>query len=741
MTMKRLTGWGILGRLAPVFAVLVFLGCSKTGTSGEPMPGSQEPAAPPAGEMVEVKSDLPDIPAGEWDNGKMWTFEYAPLDYFAEEYGFSPDEAWFEKARLSALRLPNCTASFVSPNGLVMTNHHCARGSVAQVSQPGENLLDNGFYASTLEDERPAQTYVDQMIDIVDVSDEVLAAIATATSDAERAQVQERTVAEISERIAGEYADDGVHVEITSLWNDARFSAYVFKRYSNIRLVMAPELQIGYFGGDPDNFTYPRYNLDVSFYRVYDDDGEPLKPDNYFKWSESGVSDGDGVFVIGNPGSTTRLNTVAQLQFRHAVQEKVVYEFINSRADVLQAVYDENPEENQAIRNQIFGLRNAEKLYGGRYEGLGNPEYMARRADTERQFVEAIDSDPELTAKYGELIDRMAEIQGEKLELGGDYGAFIALGSPAYTSATMRRALTAYRYWDAQAQGAPAAEQLKGQLLSIPDQSPSLQLGMLTARLTDFQNYLGPDSEVGKQVLQGRTPEAAAEAILAHSVLASSESTSGAVDAGALTMEDPAVVVVATIMDRFTNYQQHWQALNQQQAVVAAEIGRAHYDVYGTKYPPDATFSLRMADGFVTGCDYNGTWAPVYTTFFGLYDRHYSHKSADWDLPERWLEPPASFDMATPLNFVMTSDIIGGNSGSPVINTELEVVGLVFDGNIESLPGNYIFDTKVNRAVAVDVRGILEALDDIYDADRIAMELTTGQLFETEAEADAAGGN
>jgi hypothetical protein len=280
--------------------------------------------------------------------------------------------------------------------------------------------------------------------------------------------------------------------------------------------------------------------------------------------------------------------------------------------------------------------------------------------------------------------------------------------------------------------------QIEGQLLSVENQNPSLQRGLLAARLRDFETHLGTDSEIGTTVMQGRTPEEAADAILAHSALADSARTAEAVEADVLTLEDPALQVISAILDPIMTYQRTFQQLAQEEATVTAELGRARFDVYGTTIPPDATFSLRIADGVVTGYPYNGTYAPIYTTFYGLYDHYYSYGSdSEWDLPERWLNPPASFDMSKQLNFVLTADVIGGNSGSPVINTDLEVVGLIFDGNVESLPGDYIYDPAVNRSVAVDVRGILEALDEIYDADRIVLELTTGRMVDTEAEADA----
>ncbi|UCC71193.1 MAG: S46 family peptidase [Gemmatimonadota bacterium] len=746
MTANTYGAHGIWVRLVLLPAFVLTAGCStSTAPVSEPTPAAPEAApvevaepAPPALEMAEVE----EIEAGEFDNGKMWTFEYAPLEYFADTYGFQPDDAWFEKARLGTLRIRRCSASFVSPNGLVLTNHHCARENVSEVSGPGETLLDDGFYAASLEEERVTSQTADQLIAIEDVTAEVHAAL-EGVADAERGAALAAIGNEISERIAAAHGGDdaGVLVEVTALWDGARYSAYVFHRYTDLRLVAAPELLIGNFGGDYDNFTYPRYNLDFSFFRVYDEAGNPLRSEHWFTWSEAGVEEGDAVFVIGNPGGTSRMQTVSQLEWRRAARDKAIHDLYKTRADALQAFYDEDPEtgEQMDLRNEIHDLRNQEKFYLGTWQGLQNPEYMARRRDSERKFRAAIESDSALNAEYGGLLDQMAEIQRRKTEYAADFGAFLAFGIPDYDAAILLRAYLAYLYVRYRRAGAPAAalEDLKGDLLSIADQPVALQRELLAARLEDFERNFGAQSEIVRKILQGRSPEAAAEAMVANSALADSASTGAALQTGALSMDDPAVRVIEAIVDRLRTYQAALQGLIPQEDAITARLGRARFDVYGTALPPDATSSPRIADGVVTGYEYNGTIAPVYTTFYGLYDHYYSYGGRDWDLPARWLSPASSFDLSTPLNFVNTADTTGGNSGSPALNADLEIVGLIFDGNIEGLAGDYIYDAEVNRSIAVDVRGILEALDEIYDADRIVLELTTGQLVDSEEEADA----
>jgi hypothetical protein len=690
----------------------------------------EEPGQMPAPVVFGV--DLDTVTAGSFDQGKMWTFEFPPVEYLAREYGFRPDAAWFEKARLGALRIPSCSASFVSASGLVLTNHHCARSFVTQVQAEGENLLDDGFYARSLSEERAVEDFeADQLVEILDVTDEVNARVDAVSPD-ERQTVREEVLAEIEERLTGERGgeESGFVVEMVSLYNGGRTSAYVFRRYTEAKLVMAPELQIGFFGGDPDNFTYPRYNLDFAFFRIYEN-GEPLSSDVYFPVDDDGLQEGDAVFIIGNPGSTSRLQTVPELEFRRDVSDRYVLELIRSRMAVLDEFIRDHPEEAQArdLRNEFFSLSNSEKAIAGQVAGLEDPVILARRLDTDRRFQEAIDANPALAERYGSLMARMAELQDAKREQAPGFGAFLALTSDIMASATLHRALMAFQVLSARAGGAPdeQIEELLEGVRSIPQQHADLDEALMAARFQGFIDYYGQDSDIAQAVLQGRSPEGSASVIRAGSVLADSAGAVTALEQGTVGMEDLALGVVRGYLPRFAQFQQVVAQVFPEEERIAAELGRARFEVYGTDVPPDATFSLRIADGVTRGYEYNGTLAPWKTTFYGLYDRHYSHAGeADWALPERWLPAPAGMDLSTPLNFVSTVDIIGGNSGSPVLDRELEVVGVVFDGNIESLPGDYIYLPVLNRSVTVDIRAVLEALDHVYGMEHIAAELRTG---------------
>jgi Peptidase S46 len=697
-----------------------------TSASPSPAPAPMTVTRVDTVRIVDTVTPLPAVPdtalaAGRFDNGKMWTFEYPPLEYFRETYGFAPDSAWFAKARSGALRLPNCTASFVSADGLVLTNHHCAREGAVAVARPGETPLDSGFYAATAADERRVpDLYVDQLIALEDL---------TAALDTVPDEGREAALEALSDRVTQRYGGDtaGIVVETVQLWNGARVWAYVFRRFDDVRLVMVPELQVAFFGGDPDNFTYPRYDLDMAFLRVYRDDA-PYRPDVFFPWSAAGVGEGDAVFVIGNPGSTNRLQTVAQLEFRRDVSDPAFLAFLRTRIAALEGFARESPAaaESVDVRNKIFSLSNSEKSYAGMLAGLNDPVIMARRQDGERRFQQAIAGDSALAGRYGDLIERLAGVQQQKRRFATPLGVYAALGAPDWESAALLRGFFAAQYLGGRRSGAPAeavAEVREG-FAGVHQQPAAMQERLLAARLEDLSRYLGDTSAVVRQMLAGMTAEQRARAVVRQSVLADSAGAAAALDAGTLRDDDPGMRLAVAMLSAYFAFQREYGPLTQEEEAAALDLGRARFAVSGTSEPPDATFSLRIADGVVQGYRYNGTEAPIHTTFYGMLDRYRSFGAGSaWDLPPRWQRPPASFDPGTPLNFIATADIIGGNSGSPVLNRNLELVGLAFDGNIESLPGDYIFLPEKNRTVAVDARAMLEALGDLYGARRLVAEL------------------
>ncbi|HEX9658921.1 MAG TPA: S46 family peptidase, partial [Rhodothermales bacterium] len=460
--------------------------------------------------------DMEPIKAGRFDMGKMWTFDKPPLAHIKDTYGFSPDNAWFTKARTGALRLSNCTASFVSPNGLVLTNHHCARVAVTRVTRRGEDLATTGFYAQSLDDERRVRDfYADQLVSITDVTAEIEAAIDTAKSDQEREGLRQGTIAEIQTRLldAAGGAESGHHVQIISLYSGSIYSAYTFKRYEDVRLVQSPELALGFFGGDPDNFTYPRYSLDMSFFRVYDG-GRPLRTPVYFKFSEAGSSDGDPVFVVGNPGTTNRLQTLAELNYRREHADPIQVRLFETRARLMNEFMEEHPRDAQAVdlQNTIFSIENTIKARRGMLDGLRDPELMARKADAEVTFRAAIAADSALSSRYGRLFDEMASLHAELATFSDESAAYMLNPASTLYAGLTKRAALAYLYSRAIAAGASPEQmgQAKQQVVDIVPYPLGLEKKILAQRIEDLIFYLGPDHADVTQILKGRTPEQAA---------------------------------------------------------------------------------------------------------------------------------------------------------------------------------------------------------------------------------------
>jgi hypothetical protein len=697
-------------------AAFLFSGCSYAVRS---MIESQSHKSAPA---VEVK-------AGKFDTGRMWTFDYPPVDYFKTTYGFTPDKEWFEKARLGALRLPGCTSSFVSEDGLVMTNHHCARGALAAVAKEGEKLVTEGFYARTLDEERKSPvTYVDQLVLIQDVTTDMQAAFDSGTSDSAKTNNRMAKQGEIMRMYAAKYkksnAADSMVFTVYSFYNGGRYSLYGFKRYTDVRLVFAPEEEIAFYGGDPDNFTYPRYDFDVSFFRVYEN-GKPYKTKNFFPFSKNGAADGEAVFVIGNPGTTNRLNTVAQLETLRDFSFPFNIETGGSRLRALNAYVEKNPDKRYDYINTIFGIANSLKAVTGYLGGLKDPVLMAKKVDFEKNFRAAVTGNAQLSAKYGDPWDEIAGYERGVQTMRPEVNALNTRNWS--TSLALATGLIDFATGQTDFRGRPAMKP------PFPrNYAPEVEKMLLIDQLTYIQKTFAETNEAFNNLMAGRTPEQAAAAIMSSSVFGSKEKYE-AFSAGKqeeiMKSNDPVMVFAKYAAARLSELQAQMRAIVAKQQPLLAQLGKAMYDVYGTSIPPDATFSLRIADGVVKGYEYNGTLAPVYTTFYGMYDRYYSFGKKDpWNLPARWANLPADFKMSTPLDFVSTNDIIGGNSGSPVVNKKLEVVGLIFDGNIESLPGNVIFDETKNRSVSVHSSGIIEGMDKIYKAERIARELRAAKI-------------
>lgn len=743
-------------RLLVLAALLTLTGCLGTSETvtvtqrPEPIPSTEGDSMPRAEEpVVAMPAGYDTVEAQRFDQGKMWTFENPPVDYFEQRYGFRPDSTWFRKARLGALRFGgNCSGSFVSPNGLIMTNHHCGRESITKVSRSGENLLDNGFYAERMEAERRVpDLYVEQLVEIEDVTDRVYAVEQQSrirSGDA-RAQQRQQQVERLQEQMtqAAKQRDEQLRVEITGLYSGSRYSAYTFRRHEDVRLVMAPELQVGFFGGSPDNFTYPRYNLDMAFFRAYNEDGQPLQTPNHFAWDTSGAQEGDAVFVVGNPGSTSRLNTISQLQFEREFSLPPQLDALQRRADILRPYVQDNPEEadQYELRNLYFSIENSLKSTRGQLRGLHDPYLVARRAAAERTLHGEITSTDSLRDDYGDVINEVELLQQSKRPSARKAAAFSFFTSSQLGSRVLTRGVYGYYYTLLRRRGAPAdrLEEIREDALNVNDWPAEVEEAFITTRLREVREQLGASDPTVRRVLQNQTPQQVAQRLVENSALVDSTRFAQILDDGYLNSGDPSVAITQALAPLYFTVSRQMQDYQSTEDNLNARLAQARFAVFGYSIPPDATFTPRIADGVVKSYAYNGTRAPAFTNFYGLLDHYHSYRLADWDLPERWQNVPDAFDMSTPLNLVSTNDITGGNSGSPLLNRDLEVVGLIFDSNIEALPNTYLYTDRAARAISVDGRGILEALEHVYQADRVAVELTSGRMVPGQAAADQVG--
>ena len=673
--------------------------------------------------------------AGEYpglETGKMWTFDMPPLEYWARRYNFRPSQEWLDHVRLSAGRLGGCSASFVSADGLVMTNHHCARGCVEGVTRQGEDLLGNGFYAPTRADERACPGgVVDQLLETTDVTSRVSGAVPENTPANRAAELRDAEIRAIQTQCRGNAGD--AFCQVISMYAGGQYKLYRFRRFSDVRLVMAVEASTAFFGGDPDNFTFPRHDVDMSFYRVYVN-GQPAHMDHYYRWSANGSREGDLIFVVGNPGSTGRLNPVAVLEYLRDVQYPASIDALDRQIATAHQLSNLSPERAAALRNQVFGLENSRKATVGYQSGLLDPQLMDRKRAWERDFRARVNADPTLRRQYGAAWDNIARIRREmaSLDVRRRYYAF-----NGYGSRLLNLGGTVARFAAENAKPDSARlpqfrdamrQRLEGGLYSAAPIDTTQEKHLLTAYFTAMARELPATDAVRRQALGTQSPEDAARAMVRASQILTADQRRALVQGGAAAMAasaDPFVALARVIDPLERPIGTRWTQLQNEEAQNNELVARALLAVFGNTVAPDATFSLRISDGEVLRYPYNGTLAQPYTTIYGLYDRSFGFGGqAPWSLTSRWMAAKDRINLATPLNAVSTNDIIGGNSGSPMINRDGEVVGLIFDGNIEGLPLRFLFAERVGRSVWVDSRAIIEALRQVYDAGALADELT-----------------
>jgi hypothetical protein len=674
--------------------------------------------------------DLDTVKAQKFDMGKMWTFENPPLDYFEATYGFRPDQEWLDKVQKSALKFGSgCSASFISENGLIMTNHHCIRSILRDMSTDERDLLKYKFYAERLEDElKIPNLSVSQLMMIEDVTDEIQSAMNSVDTDSEKVAKRDQTIDEIKERYLKINPD--LEFKVVSLYYGGKYSLYGYKKYNDIRLVFAPELMVSKLGGDYDNFTYPRYGLDCAFLRAYEND-KPAKTDFHFKWTMQPIYEDQPVFVVGNPGSTNRLYTIAQLVYLR----DFVYGLQTPMRQALYNIYENLVEETNAedmkLVVTLFNVGNGLKVYKATYEALQDPYFIARKKDFEEKFKLAVQSNPELNEKYGNI---WSEIAANRKEASGYVKELFALTvNPSFSPKYLIIAEQLVKL----AENKEKLKTLNADSLAdkyFPaDFNPKLEEQKLLIQVNVWKNNLPADEiSINQEGYNGISEKETVEYYLINSKLKSKEDVVKLTKSGSegiLNSDDPFIKFVLNSNKRLKELQLKNRKLDEEDEINNQLLGKAFYHIHGDSIPPDATGTLRISDGIVKGYDYNGTRAPIKTTFYGSLDRYYSFdKKFPFNLPAYWENLPEDFDLSTPLDFINTCDIIGGNSGSPVINTNAEIVGLAFDGNMESHSGKFIYTTEKNRTVCVTAEGMIEAVRYIYKAERLANEILNGNI-------------
>jgi hypothetical protein len=658
----------------------------------------------------------------------MWLFNDFPKDATAA-YGFVPDAAWLDKARLASARIAGgCSASFVSENGLVLSNHHCARSCVQQLSTPEHDFIKDGFYAKEPKDELTCpEMEVNQLLAITDVTRRVNEA-AKGLSDQKANEAQKAEQSKIEKECA---TGDGLRCDVVTLYHGGAYHLYKYRRFQDVRLVFATEFRVASFGGDPDNFMFPRYELDVSFLRVYDH-GAPAKTTPFLRWSAAGPKAGELTFVAGNPGATEREATVAELEYQRDVALPTYLLRLAELRGMLREFQRRGLEQKRVSTSELRTIENSLKARRGRYEALLDKSFFARKVAAEESLRARLSGSPALAQKYLPAFDAIQKALDAYRKLRKVY--FSEETAPTQSGSLLRFARTLVRgteelgkpnplrlreYRDS---GLPA---LKQALFSKAPIDDDLEIETLAFSLVKIREDLGADDPFVRKTLGKDSPEELAERLVKGSRLKDPALRKALWDGGKAAVaasKDPLIEFARLIEPDARAIRKRYD--DEIEAVLkrnGERVAQARLEVGAAQRYPDATFTLRLSYGQVKGWIENGKPVEPFTTFGGAFDR--ATGKAPFELPESWLAAKPKLDLATPLDFATSNDVIGGNSGSPVFNQDLELVGLIFDGNLQSLGGEYGYDGEVNRALAADSAGVLHALDRIYGATRIVAEL------------------
>jgi hypothetical protein len=660
----------------------------------------------------------------------MWTFDNPPLKLLQDKYGFTPTKEWLDHVRLSSVRfMDGGSGSFVSPNGLVLTNHHVAMGQLQKMSTAENDYIANGFYAETYDKEvKCPDLEINVLISMEDVTAKVQGAVKKNMSDEEALQARRA----ISASIEKESMDKtGLKSDVISLYQGGEYWLYCYKKYTDIRIVMAPEQQAAFFGGDYDNFTYPRYDIDFALLRVYEND-KPLVVKDYLKWNVKGADDGELVFVSGHPGSTSRLDTYTELVLQKDFYFPLMLQYIDDMLKQYYAYSEVGKEQARRAHGAIYGMENSRKAMTGEYQGLQNPKLMNIKKKQEEDFKSKMNATPELKKKYDpawKTIYEITNLQKERMK-ENFFGSLKGSKMEGYAGNIVRYVVEVKKPDGERLPGYHDAE-LEVRLFNLESKAPiykDMEEFIMTGMLKNSLEMLGPDNKFIKTVLNGKSPEEVVKNLIQNTKMNDPEFRKKLIEGGeeAVRKSDDPLIVLAWKLDPIIRERIEWNKKHIESILTPAKekIAKARFDVYGKTIYPDANFTLRLSYGTVKGYPMNGTIAPPKTTLFGLFDRSESfNRKSPFNISDRYWQNKDKLDLSTPVDLVTTNDIIGGNSGSPLINKDAEFVGLIFDGNIESLPGSFIYDMEANRTVCVHPAVIIEVLRKVYGAPKLADEI------------------
>lgn len=668
------------------------------------------------------------VSAAQADDG-MWTFDNPPRKQLKDRYGFEPSQQWLDHVRLSSVRFNDGgSGAFVSPDGLVLTNHHVARGQLQKMSTKQKDYVTDGYYARTAAEEiRCPDLELNILVSMENVTARVYAGIKPEMTSRQALDARKAVTAQISKEAKEK---TGLRADIVTLYQGGEYWLYCYKKYTDVRLVMAPEMRIAFFGGDLDNFTFPRHDIDMTFFRVYEND-KPVKSENFLRWNTGGAADGELVFVSGHPGSTNRLQTFEQMvdQRDHSYPDRLTS--YQRRLALLREYSGRGPEQARQAAGQIFGLENSQKASLGEYAGLQSEELMAKKSVADKELRDRVEANPQWKEKYGWAWDSLGAVMARERATSKIRG-YRAIKSRLYTTAAqLVQIVEELKKPNGQRMSAYQDANLEStqfRLFSPAPVYPELEEMLMADGFRESLEGLGADDPFIKIVLDGKAPADVARDLVKGTAMGDRVARRKLFDGGesAIAASTDPMVVLARKLAPMVKEAREWEEkyVSGIRASAGEKIGQARFAVYGKNTNPDATFTLRLSYGTVKGYPMNGTMAPSKTTFYGLFDRAYSFDNkGDFNLPQRYYDNISKLDLSTPLDFVSTCDIIGGNSGSPVLNSKGEYVGLIFDGNIESLPGRFLYSDKGNRAVAVHSAAIIEVLRKLYNAGDLADEL------------------